>query len=78
MNDNLLTAKEIAKLLNISVASVNYYTNLGLFNITDKKNNIRLYDKNGILLIYKKIVEMRKEGYPLKIIRSRLDKGYSV
>ena len=77
MNHNLVNTKEIASMLGISIASVNYYTNLGLFNIKDKKGNIRLYDKNEILVIHDRISQMKKEGYPLKIIRSKLEKGYS-
>ena len=45
MNANMITTKELARLLHMSVASINYYTNLGLFNISDKKGNVRLYDK---------------------------------
>ena len=48
MDGNLVTTKDLAKLLGVSVASINYYTNLGLFNAKDRKGNVRLYDKNEV------------------------------
>jgi DNA-binding transcriptional MerR regulator len=74
MSTNLIDSKELAKLLGISLASVNYYTNLGLFNIEDKKGNKRIYDWDRTLDVYKRIQQLRKEGYPLKLIRERLEK----
>ncbi len=78
MTDNLVPPKELAKLLGISIASVNYYTNLGLFNIKDRKGNMRLYDKNEVVNIYEKIHQLRREGYSLRLIQQRLDKGFNI
>lgn len=78
MESNLATTKELVELLGISLASVNYYTNLGLFKIKDKKGNTRLYDKNEILRTFEMIRRLRKEGYSLRLIQQRLEKGYSV
>ena len=78
MSRNLITTKELAIELGISVASVNYYTNLGLFQIKDRKGNARLYDKDEIVRVFKAIHKLRKEGYPLRLIQQRLEKGYNI
>jgi len=78
MGSNLITTYQLAKLVGISVASVNYYTNLGLFKIKDRKGNARLYDRDGVSNTYKIIQRLRKEGYSLMLIKQRLDRGYSV
>lgn len=78
MNSNLITSKEVAKMLGISVASVNYYTNLRLLTIQEKKGNTRLYNKEEVNNTYKKIYRLRKEGYSLRLIQERLDKGYRI
>jgi len=78
MGNSRITTYQLAKLLGISVASVNYYTNLGLFKIKDRKGNARLYDRNAVSNTYKTIQRLRKEGYSLMLIKQRLDKGYSV
>lgn len=68
----LLTAREIALLLKISVATVNYYTNIGLFYSEDRKGNKRLYGKARILSDFARIKALRSEGYSLKLISSQL------
>ena len=78
MGNGLITTYQLAKLLGISVASVNYYTNLGLFKIKVRKGNARLYDRDAVSNTYKTIQRLRKEGYSLMLIKQRLDKGYSV
>lgn len=78
MADNLVTTKKLAKLLRISIASVNYYTSLDLFKIKDRKGSKRLYDKNEVVHTYEKIHQLRKEGYSLRLIRQRLEKGYNI
>ena len=78
MDDNLLTGQELAKSLGISPATVNYYTNLGLFKIEDRRGNVRLYQKNETKTLHEQIRLMRKKGYSLRIIQERLQKGYKI
>ena len=75
---NQVSSKELAKLLGVSNATVNYYTNLGLFSIKDRKGNVRLYDKGEALSIFEKIRKLRKEGYSLRLIQQRLERGYTL
>lgn len=78
MRMNLVTTKETADLLGVSVASVNYYTNLGILNIRDKKGNARLYDKNEVVDVYKRMRRLMKEGYSLKLIKQKLEKDWRI
>ncbi len=79
MSDNLVTSEELVKLLGVSSATINYYTNLGLFKIKDRLGNRRLYEKNETKELHEQIRKMRKEGYPLRIIQERLqNKGYRI
>ncbi len=78
MAETLVTAEELVKLLGISSATVNYYTNLGLFKIKDRLGNRRLYEKNEIKELHDQIRKMRREGYSLRIIQERMQKGYRI
>lgn len=66
---DLISIEGVVKLFNISKATVNYYTNLGLFHIADKKGNKRLYDKEKTERTMKKIKSLRMQGYTLKLIQ---------
>ena len=79
VSENLITSEELVKLLGVSSATVNYYTNLGLFKIKDRRGNRRLYEKNETRELHDQIRKMRKEGYSLRIIQERLQsKGYRI
>ena len=78
MSESLITMQEVAKVLGVSSATVNYYTNLGFFKIRDRRGNRRLYEKNEVRELFTQIRKMRKEGYPLRIIQDRLNKEYKV
>ncbi len=78
ISENVITAKKLAKVLGVSVATVNYYTNLELFKIRDRKGNARLYDKKETVTIFKNIQQLRREGYSLKLIHQKLLKGYNI
>ena len=78
MEKNLITGQELAKMLNVSNATINYYTNMGLFTIKDRRGNVRLYEKNETRELYEQIRKMRKEGYSLRIIHERLQQGYKI
>lgn len=78
MNNNLVSIEDLARLLGVSPATVNYYTNLGLFKIADRKGNARLYEKDTAKKLFEQIALMRKQGYSLRIIQERLEKGYNI
>lgn len=72
MDKKLLTLKEVAILLGLSVATANYYTNLGLFRIEKRRGNCRLYDKVDILQRFDRIKQLRSQGYSLGLIQQQL------
>ena len=78
MTENLVTLEELAKLLGVSSATVNYYTNLGFFKVRDRRGNRRLYEKGEVRELHEQIRKMRREGYSLRIIQERLNKGYKI
>ena len=69
---NLLSPKEAAAILHISVATVNYYNNIGLLEPESRKGNMRLFNKPRLLRDFARIKELRNKGYPLKLIAARL------
>ena len=69
IDKNLVSIEGVVRLFKISKATVNYYTNLGLFHIADKKGNKRLYDKEEIERAVRKIRSLRRQGYTLKLIQ---------
>jgi len=70
--DGLISPAEIVKRYSISYQTLNYYTNLGLLSVADKKGNKRLYDEKELINNLKQIQKLRKEGYPLRLIRKIL------
>ena len=68
----IISAKEIVNKYAISYQSVNHYTDLGLLPVSFKIRNVRFYDKAVVERRLKKIRELMKEGYSLRLIRKRL------
>lgn len=71
VKNNLITIDELSKLFFMSKATINYYTNMGLLHIADKQGNKRLYDKVEVDERLKKIKELRRSGYSLRLIRKQ-------
>jgi len=66
---NLLTLEEVAVKFDLSKASVNYYTNLGLIVVDRKKGNKRFYDSEDVTKRINKIRDMMNIGYTLRLIQ---------
>ena len=78
MSEVLITVDALAKHLGVSSATVNYYTNLGFFKVRDRSGNKRLYEKNEVSELYAHVRKMRRDGYSLRVIQERLNKGYKI
>ncbi|MCK5580676.1 MAG: MerR family transcriptional regulator [Candidatus Omnitrophica bacterium] len=65
----LINVEEVAGLFDISKATVNYYTNIGLIIVHQKKKNKRLYDKEDVSRRIEKIRNMMNMGYTLRLIQ---------
>ena len=64
----LVSAREIARIVNVSYAAINNYTDMGLLNVVAREKRMRMYDlckaKERLFLILKLI----NEGYTLRVI----------
>ena len=67
-----ITAKQIVKKFNISLQTVNHYTNLGLLSVVAKEGNVRLYGEAKVKTTLAKISKLVSEGYSLGLIRRKL------
>ena len=72
---NLISLEEVAHLTGATLSALNYYVNLGLLRIADRQGNKRLFAQEEVVARYRKIQELRREGYPLRIIVSYLQGG---
>jgi len=68
----LITLKEIAHRTGASLSVLNYYVNLGLLPVADRHGNKRLFEEKEMLRRFGEIQRLRREGYPLRIIRRQL------
>ena len=68
----MISAKVITKKYKVSYQTVNHYTDLGLLPILIKKGNVRFYDRRVVRKRLKKIVDLVREGYSLRLIRKKL------
>ncbi|MDD8049220.1 MAG: MerR family transcriptional regulator [Thomasclavelia sp.] len=66
------TIQEVSKLLNVPAATLRYYNNLGMYEITRSDIGRRLYSKETIERI-KEIVDLKQTGISLKEIKIYLD-----
>lgn len=74
MEGPLFNISNAANFLGISKATMNYYTDLGLFQVAERVGKKRLYHKDDILNQYGKIKKLKEEGYPLNIITQKLSR----
>ncbi|MBN2120289.1 MAG: MerR family transcriptional regulator [Candidatus Omnitrophica bacterium] len=70
--NKLISTTDIVRKYNISYQTLNYYTNLGLLPVVDKKGNKRLYEERQLRLTLDRINDLKKEGYTLRLIRKIL------
>ena len=77
MHNNLININDVSKRFNVTPYTINHYTNLGLLKVVMKNKNRRLYDEADVTYKLKTILHLIAEGYPLQLIRKRLDKEIS-
>ncbi len=71
-NQQLVTAKDISKKFKVAYPTINHYTNLGFLAIVKRAGNKRLYNGREVKRRLLLITKMVNEGYPLRLIRSKL------
>ena len=74
MQTTLINIKDISRKFNITPYTINHYTNLGLLKVVMKTKNKRLYNETDVVYALKMIANLIAEGYPLQLIKKRLDK----
>jgi DNA-binding transcriptional MerR regulator len=67
-----LTAKDISKKFKVAYPTINHYTNLGFLSIVKREGNKRLYSGREVKHRLQMISKMVNEGYPLRLIRTKL------
>ena len=72
MDHRTLSVKEIMRRYKLSYQTVNHYTDFGLLPISEKRGNVRFYDRRMIEKRMKKIRALMGEGYSLRLIRKKL------
>lgn len=70
--DRLITLQEVSRRTGATLSSLNYYVNLGLLPVADRQGNKRLFHREKALNRFKEIDRLRREGYPLRMIRREL------
>ena len=75
MAKTLISPNEISKIYNLSYQTVNYYTNLGILMVKKRNANNRLYDSRQVGSCLKKVTDLKRQGYSLKLICDLLRKG---
>lgn len=70
--NKLISAAQIAKEYGLSYQTVNYYTNLGFLRVIESQGNKRLYDRKEVEACIENIRELKRRGYPLRLIREEL------
>lgn len=68
MDKTLMSPDEITKKHNISYQTINYYTNLGILPVRERRGNGRLYEMNEVERCLDKIAKLKNQGYSLKLI----------
>ena len=65
----LIGLQEISDRTGLSLSALNYYTNIGLLPVAERRGNRRLFVEEEVLRRIEEIRRLRREGYPLRIIR---------
>ena|GEM_PF-1015979 len=72
MSKKIVLSKDIVEKYNIAYPTLTHYTNLGFFTVVGRKGNKRLYDEEEVKRCLMQVRELRKQGYPLRLIREKI------
>ena len=67
-----LTLQEISSRTGLGLSGLNFYVNLGLLPVADRRGNKRLFKERIVLQRLKEIKNLKRQGYPLRIIVRQL------
>lgn len=72
VDPKFISAKELVSTFKITYQTVNHYTDFGLLPVSQKRGNVRFYDRSLVSRRLREIKDLTKEGYSLRLIRKRL------
>jgi DNA-binding transcriptional MerR regulator len=64
----LVSAREIARIVDVSYAAINNYTDMGLLNVVAREKRMRMYDLRQAKERLNVISKLINEGYTLRVI----------
>lgn len=70
----LVSSSELAATAGVTLATVHYYTALGLLQVRRRTGNKHLYDSQEATARLQDIARLRHDGYSLALIRRMLSK----
>jgi len=71
-HNRMISAKDIINKYHISYQTINHYTDFGLLPVWAKKGNVRYYNRSIVERRLRKIRDLVKEGYSLRLIRKKM------
>ena len=71
-SNGFTSAKDLAQLMDISYATINNYTDMGLLEVVVKDRRVRMYDLEKAKVRLTQVVKLISEGYTLRVIRKLL------
>jgi len=72
---NMLTIKEISKRYKVSEATIRHYIDLDLIRVYKREGGKWYFRKNEVDARIKKIRNLLRQGYLLRQMRKKLNKG---
>ena len=69
----LIGVNELAQECHTTYHTINFYINIGLLHVVDRQGNKRFLKKNNALTTMKKVITLRKKGFPLQMIMKYMD-----
>lgn len=72
---SLISLQDLAARTELTPSTLNYYSNMGLISVADRRGNKRFFNESEVLDRLQEIQRLRREGYPLRIIRRHLQEG---
>ncbi len=69
----LISVTQLAEECKTTYHTVNFYINIGLLHVVDRRGNKRFLQKRNAVTVMKKVLVLRKEGFPLQVIMKHME-----
>ncbi|MFA6078785.1 MAG: MerR family transcriptional regulator [Candidatus Omnitrophota bacterium] len=68
----IVSAVDLVKKLDISYQTLNYYTTIGLLEMTGRKGRTRFYNEEDVIERLERIKALQNKGYTLRLINEAI------